>query len=160
VNPPGILVPAVLTEVSAAAWRWVFADEAAMAFPDLQIPHDYLEGSNIVPHIHFIPTTPGIYAGAWTMVFTGHLSAANGNTPEATLATTAPLTGLTLGAGEMSSIDFLAVIPGLNRKISSLGTILLSLNLTTVPGGGGLALAGFDGHYQTDSIGSRQILVK
>jgi hypothetical protein len=160
VNPPGAPVPAVLTEISTNEWRWAFPDDAAMAFHDLQLPHDYAEGTDIVPHIHFIPTVTGVYSGAWTMVFTGHLSAATGEPKEAQLTTTATLTGLSLTAGQMQSIDFAANIPGAGRKISSMATALLSLNLTAAPGSGKLALAGFDGHYQVDSLGSRQILVK
>ena len=92
VNPPGAPVAAVLTQVETDEWHYVFANNSTMAFPDQQIPHDYEEGTDIVPHLHWFPTTTATYTGVWTMVFTGGLSVAPGTAKSAPLTRTLCLT--------------------------------------------------------------------
>ncbi len=160
VNPPGAPVAAVLTEVVANQWQWAFGDNAVMAYPEHQLPHEYEEGTDLQPHLHWTPTITGIYAGTWTMIYNGWLSAANGTTKEATTTLTLSVPNATYTQGTLYTANFAGVIAGLNRKISSLATITLSLALPTKPGGGLLAIAGFDGHYLKDGHGSRQITAK
>lgn len=160
VNPPGAPVSAVLTEVVANQWMWAFGDSAVMSYPEHQMSHDYLEESDFQPHLHWTPTITGTYAGTFTLVYNGWKSAANGTLKETTTTLTLAIANGTYTAGTLYSQDFSGVIAGAGRKISSLATILLSLALPTKPGGGLIALAGFDGHYQVDSFGSRLIAAK
>jgi hypothetical protein len=156
VNPPGAPVAAVLTEITTDEWAWVFANNATMVFPDQQIPHDYAEGTDIQPHIHWTPTTTATYTGTWTMVITNWVSAATGTAKSGPTTLTAAFTGA-VTAGQMQTQDFNTVLTGLNRKISSMATITLKLALSA---GAGCALRGFDGHYQVNTLGSRLITVK
>jgi len=156
VNPPGVPVAAILTQVQPDEWHWVFGNNAVMAFPDQQITHEYQEGADGVPHIHWFPTTSGLYVGTWTTVFTSWLSVANGSPRQAPIVTTASFNA-NLVAGECVSQDFSSVISGLNRKISSVATLTLKLALTS---GVGCGLLGFDGHMFKDRPGSRQVNTK
>lgn len=156
VNPPGAPADAVLTEVTTDRWQWVWSNNSTMAFPDQQINHDYKEGTDIQPHIHFTPTVTGTHTGTWTAVFTLWKSGAQGEVVEAPLTLTAAFNGA-MTAGVEQVLNFNSVIPGAGRKISSNGTITLKLALTA---GAGLALLGFDGHYAKDTIGSKTQTVK
>lgn len=156
VNPPGVPVAAVLTEVQTDEWHWVFANNSTMAFPDQQIPHDYKEGSDITPHIHWMPTTTATYTGTWTMVFTSWLTSGSGVARQGALTRTVSFSA-SMTAGVSMAQDFNAVLTGTNRGISSLATITLKLALSA---GAGCALLGFDGHYLKDRLGSRQITAK
>jgi hypothetical protein len=160
VNPPGAPTPAVLTEVAAKQWMWAFGDNGAMAYPEHQIPHDFLEGTDIQPHLHWTPTITGTYAGTFTLTYNGWLTAADGTLKETQTVLTLAIASATYTLGTLYTANFSGVIPGAGRKISSLATILLELALPTKPGGGLIALAGFDGHYQKDGHGSRLITVK
>ena len=150
VNPPGPAVDAVLTEVQTDEWLWVFSNNSVMVFPDQQIPHDYAEGTDIIPHLHFMATTTATYTGTWTAVFTTWLSAATGSPRQAPLTVTAAF-DQSMTAGQCQSLNFSANIPGTDRKISSLMTATLKLSLSA---GSELALLGFDGHYLKDRLGS------
>lgn len=156
VNPPGYPAPAVLTQYFSGPWLWSFADGSTMAFPDQQIPHDYAEGTDIVPHIHWVPKAGGIYTGVWTLTFYGWLSAAQGTAEEAPLVLTAAFDG-SVNTGEVQTQNFSAVIPGLNRKISSMASLTLSLAQTA---GDACGLVGLDGHYLKDRLGSKLITTK
>lgn len=156
VNPPGAPAAATLTEVATDEWHYVFANNSVMAFLDQQIPHDYEEGTDIVPHLHWFPTTEATYTGTWTMVFTGWLNISTGTSKSAALTRTLAFNSA-MTAGQVQSADFNDIITGVNRKISSCATITLKLALSA---GAGCALIGFDGHYKKNSLGSRQITAK
>lgn len=156
VNPAGAPNPAILTEIQANQWCWRFVNLDTMAFPDQQIPHDYREGSDIQPHIHFAPTTSATYTGTWTLVITDWLSSVNGAARQAQTTITAGFNSAMV-ANQMQSINFSAVLTGVNRKISSVLTARLSLALAA---GAACYLLGLDAHYQKDGHGSRQILAK
>lgn len=150
VNPPGPSSPAVLTQIATDSWAWVYTNNTVKAFPDQQIPHDYKEGTDIFPHIHFASLASEVITGEWTMAFNGSLSAANGEPQEPQLVSVLPF-NMAAVAGQTISMDFPDVIPGLNRKISSTASLTLKLTLSA---GTGLFLKGFDGHYQKDGFGS------
>lgn len=150
VDPPGAPSPAALTAIQANQWCWQFVNGSAMAFPDQQIPHDYWEGTDLIPHIHFAPTTTATYTGTWTLVVTDWLSVAPGSARQAQTTLTAAFNAA-MTAHQCQSIDFSAVLTGVNRKISSCLTAYLSLSLSA---GTALYLLGLDAHYQKDRIGS------
>ena len=156
VNPPGAIAPAVLTEVATDEWQWVFTNNTIKAFPNQQIPHGYEEGTDIISHIHWAPTTSATYTGTWTMVFTGWNSVASGTAKSSPQTSTVAFNSA-MTAGQVQSADFSAAISGTGRKISSCATITLKLALSS---GAGCALLGFDGHFKRNSLGSRQILAK
>jgi hypothetical protein len=155
-NPAGALNPAVLTEIQAGQWNWQFTNNLTMAFPDQQIPHDYKEGTDIQPHIHWCPTTTATYTGTWTLVVTSWLSITTGSARQAQATTTAAFNAA-MTAHQCQSIDFNAVLTGVNRKISSCLTAQLSLALSA---GTACYLLGIDAHYQKDRSGSAYITSK
>jgi len=156
VNPPGAANGATLTEITTGQWNWLFVNDKAMVFHDLQIPHDYKEGTEIVPHIHFATTTSETYTGTWTMIITSWL-APNAGSPRQAQQTVTAAFGTAYVAHQMQSIDFSANMTGTDRKISSCCSLYLSLALSA---GTGLYLLGLDGHYQKDAIGSKLISAK
>jgi hypothetical protein len=156
VNPSGAPAAATLTEVNANEWLYVFANNSVMAFPDQQIPHDYAEGTDLVPHLHWAPTTTDTYTGTWTLVVTSWLSVATGSGRQAAQTTTISFNAA-MTAGQMQSADFSAVLSGADRRISSCLTATLKLALTS---GTGCALLGLDAHYRKDRLGSARITSK
>lgn len=156
VNPPGAVAPAVLTEVAADEWHYVFVNNTIKAFPNQQLTHRYAEGSDVMPHLHFAPTTSERYTGTWTAVFTLWLSAAPGTVKSAPITRTIAFDKV-MAAGTLETTAFNDVIPGAGRKISSCGTITLKLAMTA---GTGLYVVGFDGHHETERLGSRQEWIK
>jgi hypothetical protein len=156
VNPPGAASPATLSEIATNQWGWVFVNNNVMIFPDQQIPHDYAEGTEIVPHIHFASTTSATYTGTWTLVITDWLSVADGSARQAQQTVTAAF-NKAMTAHQAQLLNFSANMPGAGRLISSCATFYLSLALSA---GTSLYLLGLDGHYQKDALGSRQITSK
>jgi hypothetical protein len=143
---------------------WCFGDNAVMAYPEHQHSHVYLEGSDVQPHLHWTPTITGIYAGVFTLTSNGWIDAANGSVSEAETVLTLTIANATYTFGTLYTANFSGIIPGIvggvPRKISSLATITLELALPTKPGGGLIALGGFDGHFLKDGHGSRLITAK
>jgi len=156
VNPVGAASPAVLTEIDSGTWAWLFTNGNTMVFPDQQIPHSYAEGTEIVPHIHFAPTTSETYTGTWTMIITDWLGAYGGAPRQAQQTVTAAFDGA-MTAHQMQTLNFSANMTGANRTISSCATMYLSLALSA---GTGVYLLGLDGHYQKDAMGSTLITAK
>ena len=156
VNPPGAPSPAVLTEIQSNQWNWLFVNNNVMAFPDQQVPHDYAEGTDLIPHIHFAPTTSATYTGTWTLVITDWLSATSGAARQAQTTLTAAFNAA-MTAHQMQSVLFSANLTGINRKISSMLTATLSLALSA---GTSVYTLGLDAHYQKDRLGSTQTTSK
>ena len=156
VNPPGAPSAASLQEIRTGQWSWMFADQSYMAFPDQQLPHDYKEGTDLQPHIHFAPANTETIVGAWTLTLAAWPSAENGADAETLLTLTATF-DRAVTAFQMQSIDFNGVLPGLGRKISSCLCATLSLSLTSR---NPLCLVGLDAHYQKDRLGSKTITSK
>lgn len=130
INPVGSASPAVLTEVLLNEWHYVFGNTNFMAFPDLQLPHEYAEGTAIQPHIHVSATTAAAATGTFTFRFNGVLSGGSNEPPEAELVLTAAVSIPANKARFGYVFPFNGVIPGAGRKISSLATITLSYALT------------------------------
>lgn len=135
---------------------WEFANGKLLHCDGNQIPHDYEEGTDITAHIHWVPSTTGLYTGTWTLKYSGWLDAATGTAMSAETTITAAFNA-SMTAFQMQSQNFSAVIAGAGRKISSMLNISLSLSLTS---GASCFLVGFDGHYKKDRLGSKQITSK
>jgi hypothetical protein len=153
---PGATLPPFDDLNTSGIYCYQFENGDILHFPELQLPHDYLEGSDLVPHIHWCPTTTETYTGTWTLDLVGWLDVATGTAIGTVLSVTAAF-NTALTAFQMQTQAFSAVIPGLNRKISSILHAKLSLSLSA---GTRCALAGIDAHYQKDRLGSKQEAVK
>lgn len=148
--------PSFLEFAGSGIFCWQFTNAKELHLSDLQLPHDYKEGTDLVPHIHWAPTTTGTYTGTWTLNLIGWLTIDTGEPVTAVQTVTAAFSG-SLTAFEMQSQNFSDVIPGAGRKISSIIHARLALSLTA---GASCALCGLDAHYQVDRLGSRQVTAK
>jgi hypothetical protein len=150
-NPARTVLPGGTTEC------WEFANAKTLHSDGNQIPHDYKEGTDIVPHIHWMFPTAGNYVGTWTMRYQFLLSVANGTILPDEVTVTAAFNKTGALARECMSMDFNANIAGAGAKISAILHANLTLTLTT---GTSLFLHGWDGHYEKDAPGSIAILSK
>ena len=149
--------PAALADVnSTGIYAWEFTNGEALFFPDQQLPHDYKEGTDLVPHIHWMPSTTAAYTGTWTLEFIDHLSAATGAALQAKTILTASFNAA-MTAFQQQTANFSANITGTNRLISSTLHARLSLALSV---GTACFLNGLDAHYQKDRLGSASITSK
>jgi len=125
-------------------------------FPELQVPHDYVEGTDLITHLHWMPSTTATYTGTWTLDVVYWLSVATGTPMSAVATSTIDFNGA-MNARDMQSADFSTVLTGLDRKISSIVFARLSLSLSS---GASCILGGIDAHRQSDKPGSRNINTK
>ena len=132
-----------------------------------QLPHNYKEGSNIVPHVHWVPADTAAGAGtdvSWGLEYTwANRDAVFGN------ATIIYADEQSIGPGETLTEGkhyktFFSAISGTGKEISSMLVCRLFRDAT---GTGGTDDydddAGFleiDFHYEIDTVGSRTVLVK
>jgi hypothetical protein len=149
-NPTRSVMNGGTTEV------WEFTSGKTLHSDGNQIPHDYKEGTDIVPHLHWCPSTTGTYTGTWTMKYQEYLSVANGTALSAERTITAAFNA-SLTAFQMRSQDFSAVLAGAGRTISSIVHCSLTLTLSA---GTSCFLNGWDGHYEKDALGSIAITGK
>lgn len=135
---------------------YVFTNGKELYYNELQLPHEYAEGTDIHPHIHFAPTTTATYTGTWTLEYIDYLDVNNGTDLQAKKTVTADF-NYSATAYQIYSMEFSSVIAGLNRKISSILFAKLTLTLTA---GTSILLCGIDAHYQKDRLGSNSIYSK
>lgn len=123
-----------------------------------QMPHNWAEGTNIKPHVHWITAASGVVVWRleyrWTNV--GELI------PGSFTATTASVPLFSWSTSSLHNITAFTDINGDGKTLSS----MLQIKLTRLAedgadtyGSEALALE-FDIHYQIDSIGSAQEYVK
>jgi len=149
--------PAALAEVNATGiYAWEFTNGEALFFPDQQLPHDYKEGTDLIPHLHWMPSTTATYTGTWTLEVIYHLSVATGTALSAKETTTIAFNSA-MTAFQMQSANFSATLTGTNRKISSILHARLSLALSA---GASCFLNGLDAHYLKDRLGSTAATAK
>ena len=126
-------------------------------FGSFEIPHDYAEGTDLIPHIHWMPTT----AGAGTVRFYVDYWRVDGP------STYAPSTPTTIYAeGTTNSTAWEAFRTDTNT-ISGTGITIgdqVAFRLYRDPSqdtyGADAAVLTFGIHYQINSLGSRQITIK
>ncbi len=140
---------------------WSLANGDGVEADGNQVPHDYAEGTDITPHLHWSVTVTGVYTGTWTMRYVDRLSVATGSALLAEKTITIPISG-TYTANEMQTANFSAVIAGVvatvPRRISSIIHADLILSLSAAAGR--CQLEGWDCHYIKDRLGSSQITTK
>ena len=140
---------------STGVYGYFFTNGKSLQFHDMQLPHDYKEGTDLTPHIHFCSSTTATYTGTWTLDFVGWLNV--GSAVKSTVQTVTAAFDETLTAWTAKSINFSAVISGTDRKISSCGFAKLSLALSA---GTSCLMMGLDAHYLKDRLGSSQTTTK
>ena len=129
----------------------------------IELPHDYKEGSDIQPHVHWCPSDTGAGNVVWRLeytwcnaipatVFPG-ANTITGTSAAATVAKTN--TPVDIGTG---------LISGAGMKISSHFAFRLYRDPNNVDGldtyGSDALLISFGLHYQVDALGSRLITTK
>jgi len=126
-----------------------------------QLPHSYIEGSNIDFHIHWTPKTSGAAAGAenvkWDMT---HSWANIGDSFPAETSVTKSKDVQNDSADEHLLTDIIE-IDGTSKKLSSV--LLCSLGRDTAVGsnyGAEAYIVAMDFHFQTDGKGSRAETIK
>jgi hypothetical protein len=135
---------------------WEFANAKILHSDGNQLPHDYEEGSDIIPHLHWAPSTTATYTGTWTMRYIDYLTVGNGAALQAQKTITITFNSA-MTALQMQTADFSAVIAGAGRGISSIIHCSLELTLTA---GTSCFLNGWDGHYKKNTLGSRTATAK
>lgn len=148
-------------------------DSIKEVFFNVQLPHDYKEGSTLYPHIHWSSITAlGATRPVWKLEYqwvnlnenysesvsgllTGYrIVQTGGGVESATLAT---LTDI-----RRSYITPLGSITGTGKKISSMLLLRLTRQTANINDqfDGGAFLMSFDIHYEIDSFGSKDEYVK
>lgn len=155
VRNAGPSVPSFAALNGTVIYCYQFANGNEVHCDDLQLPHDYAEGTDLITHIHFCATTATRITGTWTLDVHGWVD--NSSTLGAVQTTTYGFDVNPPTAFAMITASFSSVLSGTSRKISSIIQARLSLALTS---GANLALLGLDAHYQKDSMGSIQIVAK
>ena len=143
--------PANFTDInSTGIYGWEFTNGKELFFPCCQLSHSYKVGTDLIPHIHFMPSTTATYTGTWTLEYIEHLELATG-TAMSTKSTVTYAFNSSMTAYQVQTAVFSANMTGTNRKISSIAQLKLSLSLSA---GTSVYLLGLDAHYQCDGIGS------
>jgi hypothetical protein len=148
-NPTRSALPGGTTEC------WDFANAKTLHSDGNQIPHDYKEGTDIIPHLHYMIPTSGNYAGTWTMKYQLLPTVANDTLLPDEVTITIPFTHTGAVARQCKTASFSANISGTSPatvRVSAIMHANLTLTLTT---GSSLFLHGWDGHYLKDRLGSR-----
>ncbi len=126
-----------------------------------EIPHDYEEGTDLRPHLHWAGSSAGAGNVKWNFTYTLIVPGAEA-TAEATLTFTAANPGLGANSRPIGAATEFPVISGTGLKI---GTII-RFRLFRNPGDAAdtyaddalLFQAGI--HYELDALGSRQVFTK
>jgi hypothetical protein len=124
----------------------------------IQMPHDWQEGTNIRPHVHWAPTTTGSGAVMWGLEYT--FANINAVFPA---PTTIYCTGSAAGVAWTHQITgFTDEISGSGKTLSCVMMCRLFRNATHGDDtyAANCAMIGFDCHYIKNSLGSTQELVK
>jgi hypothetical protein len=150
INPPGAASDPSLDTTDG---RWIFsATESKVLALQVQIPHTWVEGTAIEPHVHWSPTDTGTGNVLWRLEH--KIAGLNGVFPAAWTAIDA-----LSAANGLSDQHVLADFPAIARSGQTVSAILL-LRLIRLGGEAADSYTGtaklnyFDIHYQQNSLGS------
>ena len=121
-----------------------------------QLPHDYLLGSNLYPHVHYVATT----TGAGTVKFGLEYTLA---VIDSTLPATVIVSSTDSVSGEKGKHKLTSMTPIDGSAIDNVSTMLvcrLFRNSTADTYPADVGVLEFDFHYQKDSFGSASETVK
>jgi hypothetical protein len=126
-----------------------------------QIPHNYEEGTNIIPHIHFIPqggtigqTINWVIEYTWMNIGT--------TIPVSQTSITRTYTTVTGDTNKHITLDIpnSSGISGTGKTISSILTCRVWRNVAADNWNGNVCLLAVDFHYKVNSLGSLNVAVK
>ena len=155
INPAGSIAP---PSISTDDGSLVFSKGKAVAIW-FQFPHGWLEGSDIIPHIHFSKTTVGVGYPNFKIKYKW------ANIGDVFPAFNTLIPG-TLEVSDDNTINKNALIsfghiPSIGKKISSMICVYLErVNDTSDTYAGDIKLYELDIHYQVDAFGSIQEFIK
>lgn len=126
-------------------------------FGKLEINHDWAEGTNIIPHIHWLPTTAAVGNVKWNLTYSWtDLSTAE------PVATTISVVTATAGSAWFNQQSAFPEIPHEGRKVGSQFCFRLWRNPSdaqdTYTADAAIKTLGI--HAQVDSFGSRKVVQK
>ena len=172
VMSPGIMKQPASSAPSKVAWltdlqKWSYSVGDYSFFDGMQLPHSYMPGTDIYPHVHFIPVTAisDTETVVWTINYSG---AAVGAVFPATAAVTCTFTNnaatrFSLDPDALSGTDIVAdthliaggaTIDGTDFGLSS----VIDGRLTRAAGtyAGEVLLSSSDSHIRINRLGSQQ----
>lgn len=122
----------------------------------IEIPHDYKEGTSIILHIHWIPTTTNNGNCRWGVEWV--IASVNG----VYSGTTSEIDAASGGTALAHKVVDVVTISGTNRKISDVIHFRVFRNGTHANDTftGNAFLSRIAVHYECDTVGSRQITTK
>lgn len=126
-------------------------------FAFFELPHGYKEGSDLLPHVHWIPNDNNVANVKWQIAYA--IAPVDG---KFTVTGTSTGTEATVDNTTHLLTSLAPVIPGLNLKIGSVIACRLFRDATDPDDTyTGLAnLLSFGIHYQVDTLGSRSVGTK
>ena len=130
------------------------ADETEILYGTLEIPHDYKEESNIIPHVHWEQTSSSTATFKIDYMW---VSMGVSTTTFTTIVTTSVVFPYT--SGSIHQIASFPEIDGTGQTISSILRFRLYRKADNLPAEDVLT-ADFDIHYEIDQIGSNDEYVK
>lgn len=155
VNPP--------TEISyRGSLVYVFGDkilaqEQQVVYFSVQLPHTYMEGSDLIPHVHWVAEDGTVGNAVWLLTY----SWAN---IDGAFPVEQTITSIGANHGENAhNVANFSVIDGTDKNISSMLLCSLKRNSSNVLdtlNGKNVYLIEIDFHYQVDTFGSINVYPK
>jgi hypothetical protein len=159
---------------SIGVYAWAFSDQAVAANEEelwfqVQLPHNWKEGTTIKPHIHWGIKTAGAANEfvKWGLEYTwanidGTIGTTTIITSDASSAATATISGDTTLLINKHYVTDIGDITGTGKTISSMLLCRIFRNSSHADDDLAQDAYGFeiDFHHEVDTMGSRQILVK
>lgn len=146
INPPGIASDPTFN-TTYITWDFSSADVLFIAG---QLPHEYKEGSSIVPHVHWQPSNTNQGTFVWKLEYTWRNL--DGAWSSLTTSTKTVTPG---GTAYTAQMDDFTTIAGTGMEISSLWQCKLSRAAADDNFTGDAMLIEFDIHFKKDALGSR-----
>jgi hypothetical protein len=131
-------------------WTFTQSDNGKYLFCEVQLPHGYKEGSDIIPHVHWAPSTTNTGNVVWVMDYQWQN---NGGTYGTNVSITA--TEAANGTALKSQMTSFGAINGAGKSISSILLIKFYRYGGSDSFTGSAYLLGFDVHYEINTVGSR-----
>lgn len=136
---------------------YVFATNDEVFIP-MQIPHNYKQGTNLKPHIHWTPRNRGVAEGVATVAWALDYSVANQETGVFAPSSTLSLEDANIGVDHAHLLTPSKTIPGAGLKVSAIILCRIYRAAGDTWAGAGVAnlpcFLEFDIHYLIDSLGS------
>jgi hypothetical protein len=156
----GVSAPAIIALAATGIRAYAFLGTGVLVdelHGSIEILHDYLEASNIVPHIHWCPTTTDVGNVKWQLEYiwingAGTIGA----------ATTISVTTAAGGTAWVAKRSDFSAISGAGMAIGSRFMFRVFRNPADAADTYAFdaAMLDFGLHYERDTLGSRQVTTK